>query len=312
MAVLILSITVGGSALAADGKGYTIGFATHHTSNNNYCTLYFETYNELIKTKYPDSNFILMDAKSDVSEQINQIDNLIAQDVDVMIIWPVNSEALTASVQAVHDAGIPIVVTNTPLTDESMELVVCYTGPNSYDEAVMAAEMMIEGLGEKGGKVVECSGTAGFRTSIERHQGFVDTIAKADNVEMLDSQPCDWSAEKARELVQTYLATYGDEIAGIYFCDDGAAQGGRAALEAAGKDDGSIIITSATLFGSGWDAIKAGKMYGSVYQSPIYDATICIDTAIAVASGETVNKDETFETFKVTAENVDEFERPTW
>lgn len=291
-------------------ESYTIGFAIHDKASNNYAVLYFETFEKIMKEKYPQHKFIMMDSKYDSNEQINHIDNFIAQECDAVIIWPVNSEALVGPIQRLHDAGIPVVVTNTPVAEESIPLTTCYTGPNSYDEAVQSAEMMIEALPD-GGNVVELGGTAGFKTSIQRHDGFADTL-EGTNITLLDHQPADWSSEKAQQIMQTYLATYGDEIDGIYCADDGIAAGVHAALDAVGKDDGSIKIVSCTMFGSGYDRILDGTLYGSVFQSPVEDATICINSAVAAAAGEPLEADMTFETQKITKANIDTIERPIW
>ena len=48
------------------------------------------------------------------------------------------------------------------------------------------------------------------------------------------------------------------------------------------------IITSATLFGEGYDLIKKGIIFGSVLQSPGEDARLALRVSVKVAKGETV------------------------
>jgi ribose transport system substrate-binding protein len=165
---------------------------------------------------------------------------------------------------------------------------------------------MIEGLGGKG-KVVELTGTPGYVTAMQRHDGFVKAIANYPEIELLDSQPCNWDREKATQVMENFLVKYPD-IDGVYACDAGAAIGALNAIKEAGIE--GIIITDATLFGDGWDAIKRKELYGSVYQSPAEDARMAFETSVKIAKGEDVPFYNYIETPKVDIYNVDEFERP--
>ncbi|HVI39059.1 MAG TPA: substrate-binding domain-containing protein, partial [Anaerovoracaceae bacterium] len=44
------------------------------------------------------------------SEQNNQIDQLIADGVDCIVLWPHNGDEVRSSAQAVMDAGIPLII----------------------------------------------------------------------------------------------------------------------------------------------------------------------------------------------------------
>ena len=154
---------------------------------------------------------------------------------------------------------------------------------------------MIEALGGKG-KVVELSGLAGYDTAIQRTAGFTDAI-KGTEIEIIASEPADWSTEKAQTIMETFITKYGKEIKGVYCADDGISAGVLNALDAAGMNDGSIAITSPTLFASGYDAIAEGKQYASVLQSPIEDAKLALQLAVKVAKGESIEFDNRIPTF---------------
>ena len=81
------------------------------------------------------------------------------------------------------------------------------------------------------------------------------------------------------------------------------------ALKAAGRIR-DVVVTSACMFGEGYDAMGRGEIWGTVYQSPTSDAQIAVDTAIQVAQGKTIPKKNFFETPKVTHKVVHLFIKP--
>lgn len=291
-------------------KKMKIGMSHFNVGANNYTTTYNEAMLARLEAEYGEFELIVLDAQSDAAIQLDQIKDLIEKDVDVAIVWPVSSTGIIPGLEALSEAGIPVINTNSGVDESGKDLITAFSGPSDYNQGYQAGEAMIEALGGKG-KVVELAGLAGYDTAIQRSAGFADAI-KGSEIEMIESQPADWSAEKAQTIMETYIAKYGDEIQGIYCADDGTAKGAINALDMAGMNDGSIPITSCTLFACGYDAIADGIQYGSVLQSPILDAELALDLAVKVARGEAVEYDNRIETFIVSQQNYTDFDRPTW
>ncbi len=281
-----------------------IGFANFFAGVNAYASTYTQTFEDMVK-KAEGVRAISLDARGDPSVQLDQMNDLIAKNVDVILLWPVDGVAIGPAVKKAYDAGIPVLVTNSPVDVSIYDYIVGFSGPNNLEEGRLAGELMIEGLGGKG-KVVELTGTPGYVTAIERHQGFVNAIEGTDVV-LLDSQPCNWDREKATQVMENYLVKYPD-IDGVYACDAGAAVGALNAIKEAGLE--GIIITDATLFGDGWDAIQRKELYGSVYQSPAVDAALAFETSVKIMNGEDIPFFNYMDTPKVDIYNVNDFERP--
>ncbi|MFP3091011.1 sugar ABC transporter substrate-binding protein [Treponema sp. TIM-1] len=304
-----MAYSAGQKGSAASGR-LVIGVAHFNGGANNYTTTYTKALQDRRTSKYPDVDVILLDAKGDATVQLDQINDLISQKVDVAIVWPVSSTGIITGLEALKDAGIPVIITNSGVDASGKGLYTAFSGPSDYKQGYQAGEAMIKALGGKG-KVVELAGTAGYDTAIQRSAGFAAAI-KGTGVEILESQPTDWSTDKSQTIMETYITKYGTGINGIYCADDGIAKGAMNALDAVGKNNGSIPITSCTLFASGYDAIKEGKQFASVLQSPKLDAELALDLAVKVGKGEKIPDDNRIETFIVSKDNVNEFERPTW
>ncbi|MBQ4062070.1 MAG: sugar ABC transporter substrate-binding protein [Christensenellaceae bacterium] len=295
----------------ADAELPLVGMSHLGVGTNNYTTIYTETLYDLMETEFNGQvELYIVDSQGDAEKQLSDIDDLIEMECDVVILWPVSATAVVPGVKALYDAGIPIINTNSGVDVSAQEMLTAFSGPSDYNQGYQAGEAMVAALGGEG-KVVELSGLAGYDTAIQRTKGFTDAIA-GTNIEIIASEPADWSTEKAQTIMETFIAKYGKDINGIYCADDGISAGALNALDAAGMNDGTIAITSPTLFASGYDAIAEGKQYASVLQSPIEDAKLALTLAVEVALGGTVEYDNRIPTYIVDKNNYSEFDRPTW
>ncbi|WP_246386089.1 sugar ABC transporter substrate-binding protein, partial [Halomonas campaniensis] len=151
----------------------------------------------------------------------------------------------------------------------------------------------------------------GYTTAIERAAGFEERLAElCPGVELMETQPGNWNRERAQRVMEDFLTKY-DRIDGVYSGDDNMGVGALNAAKGAGRAD-EIIFIGATNFAVGYDAIARGEYYGSIYQSPVDDAEAALQTALDVLAGEEVPKLNFFETPKITAENLEEFDRPVF
>jgi ribose transport system substrate-binding protein len=244
--------------------------------------------------------------------QINQIEDLIQKQVDVIIVWPVNSQAIVPACKKAKKKGIPTLIANTKISESGFDVVKGFVGPDFKTEGSNAAELMHEALPE-GGKIVEIKGLPGYATSRERSVGFRNKIKEEGwDIEIIDAQPADWNREKAQRVMENFLTKYSSgEIDGIYASDDNLAMGAINALKSTDRLD-EVEIVSACMFGDGYEAIKEGNLYGTCLQSPIADAKKTVHASIQIALGWDLPFFNYFKTPKITKENIDQFEKPTW
>jgi ribose transport system substrate-binding protein len=291
----------------------TIGFSTLGAGVNAYVATYDDTF--LAEAKKLGVKAILLDPQADPAKQADQVSDLIAQRVDVAVIWAVNGKAIVPSAKRVHDAGIPLVMTNSKIDPTGKDYVTAFSGPDDYNQAKIAGELMIKALGGKG-NVLLINGLPGFNVSQLREKGFLDAVAAHPGIKVLDSQPANWSREKAQTLMENYIARFGKQIDGVYSADSGMGVGALSAIQAAVKEGkleaGHIKQTDCTLFGVAYDAIKAGDYYGSVLQAPEEDARSALKAAVMIAEGLPVPAETYIKVTAVTKENIDQIARPSF
>ncbi|MFP4484683.1 MAG: sugar ABC transporter substrate-binding protein [Spirochaetaceae bacterium] len=301
----------GGEAAAErDDDTIVIGHTANNVGIDSYQTTHDRVFRETCDSM-EDVECIQLDAGGDVALQLSQVEDLIQQNVDVIAIWPVNGKALVPGARRAHQAGIPVIIVNSQLDESGFDFIEGFAGPDTYQQGVNGAIAMIDALDGEG-KVVDLMGLPGYVTAIRRSGGFHDHIEEsAPGIEIIATEPTDWNRAKATEVMENLLVRFGDEIDGVYVADDNIGIGALNAMKEAGVA-GDIVMTSACMFGEGYDAMEEGLIYSSNYQSPAEDAINAVEMAVAIANGEEVEFWNYFETPIVTAENMDQFERPNF
>jgi ribose transport system substrate-binding protein len=302
------------TAGAAAAQSYTIGITQNNVGVDSYQTTYEQAFIAAAEEN-DDVEVVVLDAGGDVARQIAQIQDLVQQDVDAMIIWPTNGQAVIPAVREAYQADIPVVITNSNIAEDGFDFVRSFSGPDNITQGQRAAEIMCDRFKEMGiedeAQIVEITGQPGYTTAIERSDGFQERLPEVcPNVTLMDSQPGNWNREDAQQVMEAFLVQY-DDIDGVYSGDDNMGVGALNAALAAGRAE-DITFVGATNFAVGYDAMERGEYWGSIYQSPVDDAEAALQTALDVLNGEDVPFFNYFDTPKITQENMGEFDRPVF
>ncbi len=304
-----------GTAMAGAAAADTmkIGITQNNVGVDSYQTTYEKAFIAAAEAN-PDIEAVVLDAGGDVARQIAQVEDLIQQQVDAIIIWPTNGEAVVPAVRKAHSAGIPVIVTNSNIAEQGFEFASSFSGPDNITQGARAAEIMCEKFTEMGieaeAQIVQISGQPGYTTAIERAKGFEDRLPEVcPDVTLVETQPGDWNREKSQKVMEAFLVKY-DDIDGVYAGDDNMGVGALNAAKAAGRD--GIIFVGATNFSVGYEAMERGEYWGSIYQSPVDDAEAALKTALDILSGEEVPFLNYFDTPKITQDNMDQFDKPVF
>lgn len=315
ISAMIATATIAGAsqAIAGSHSGMKIGITQNNVGVDSYQTTYEKAF---IAAADANKNVeaVVLDAGGDVARQIAQVEDLIQQDVDAIIIWPTNGEAVIPAVRKAKKAGIPVIVTNSNIAEAGFDFIRSFSGPDNVTQGRRSAEIMCDKFKAMGieneAKVVHITGQPGYTTAIERAGGFEERLPEVcPNVTVLDTQPGDWNREKSQQVMEAFLVKY-DDIDGVYAGDDNMGVGALNAARAANRD--GIIFVGATNFAVGYEAMAAGEYWGSIYQSPVDDAEAALRTAIDVLNGKDVPFLNYFDTPKITQDNMSEFSKPVF
>ncbi|MGY4688304.1 substrate-binding domain-containing protein [Salibacterium sp. K-3] len=246
----------------------------------------------------------VMTNAEDPNTQANDVDNLISQEVDAIVMLPIESAALTPVGQKVKDAGIPLVIVDRELDNDAADVVV--KGDNQGIGA-NAGEYFIEQLNGEG-NVVEITGPPNSVTE-QRGSGFQEAVEAEDGMEIVASQSGDFSKETSLEVMQNILQAQ-PEIDAVFTQDDGMALGVQQAIQEAERDD-IQFITGAGGSKEVFENIQEGGLIQATF---LYSPTMVRDgvqIAADIAQGEEPEESMVIkEATKVTEENVEEYYNP--
>lgn len=264
-----------------DGSGLKIGVSIADQSNVFYIDI-LDGMKQAIKSG---DELIAMDAGFDPAKQITDIEDMIQQGVDVMLIDPVDSNGIQASLDACKAAEIPVIAYNSPVDDASA--VVATVASDNY----MAGEL----IGEELAKVLDGKGKVAMLTynvakvCADRADGFKAAIGKHEGIEIVDSQEIQPGVDTALPVMENILQSYPD-LNGVFALNDPSAIGCVAAVESADMLD-QVQIVGVDGSDDGKAAIAEGKMLASAAQHPKDIGKISVETAYQVLAGEKTEAD---------------------
>ena len=152
----------------------------------------------------------------------------------------------------------------------SDDLYASFIGSDFILEGQNAAKAMADLLGNKGA-IVELEGTVGASAANDRKKGFDDEIkANYPGIKILASQTGDFTRAKGKEVMESFLKTYGAEIKGVYAHNDDMALGAIEAIKEAGlKPAEDVKIVSIDGVRGIFVAMAAGEANVTVECNPL-------------------------------------------
>ncbi|WLR58721.1 ribose ABC transporter substrate-binding protein RbsB [Guptibacillus hwajinpoensis] len=223
---------------------------------------------------------VVVDAQNDAAKQINDVEDLIQQGVDVLLINPTDSAAISTAVQSANSLGIPVVT-----LDRSAEKGDVATLVSSDNEkgGEMAGEFLVEQLGE-GAKVAELEGVPGASATRERGQGF-HNIAD-EKLEVVAKQTANFDRTEGLNTMENLLQGNPD-IKAVFAHNDEMALGAIQAIQSSGKD---VLVVG---FDGNEDAINSiqdGKLSATVAQQPEEIGSLAVEAGVDVLKGNEVDE----------------------
>lgn len=276
----------------ADYKGNgSIGLSVS-TQNNPF----FVTLVDGAKKAAEEKNvkLIVVDAGDDAAKQVSDIEDLIAKNISVLIVNPVDSDTVSSVVQSAVNRGIKVISADRVVNGVDID---CQIASDNVLGAELATQFIVDQVGE-GAKVAELQGTSGASAAIDRGKGF-HNIAD-DKLKVAASQPADFDRTKGMTVMENILQANGD-IKAVFAANDEMALGAMEAISASRKN---IVVVGFDATDDAIDSIKEGRMSATIAQQPDLIGATSVETAIRLINGETVEKSIPVEVTLITAENA--------
>ncbi|KAB8307542.1 sugar ABC transporter substrate-binding protein [Erwinia endophytica] len=224
------------------------------------------------------------DAKGDVSQQLQQVQNFIGQGVDAIIVNPVDTNAVKPIIDQASKAGVPLVFVNRQPEGQLPDKM-AYVGSDS----VLAGRLQMEALAKEmnyKGHVAILLGDLANESTRKRTAGVKAVVAKYPGLKVIQEQTAKFTRNDAVDVVSNWL-TAGDDIQAIAANNDEMAIG---ALQALGKNQVHVLVAGVDGTPDALPMIKNGKMVATVFQDGQGQGKGAVQTAVKLAKGEPVQK----------------------
>jgi len=227
-------------------------------------------------------------AESDDQKQISQIENLIAQKVNVLIIVAHDAKAVAPTIAEAHAAGIKVIAYDRLILNSDVDTYVSFdsTTVGQYEaQNVMDAVPKTVAVPN----VMLIGGSPTDNNALLVHTGMMDVLqplvtAKKAKI-VFDQYSADWSPDVAYNNVKQYLAS-GGKVDAIVAANDGTASGVVRALQEKGLA-GKIPVSGQDAELPAVQRIVAGTQTVTVYKPIQMLSDKAIDIALMLAKGQT-------------------------
>lgn len=225
--------------------------------------------------------------EADTAAQLALLESWLTMDIDALCVSPITPNNLNPALAKASEMGIPIINVDELIPEDVAKeagiKIATRIASNNYYAGVLAGKYMLEHL-PAGAKVAVIEGMAGNVSGMSRRDGFLDTVK--DKLNVVASQPGNWDRALANNITTNILQAHPD-LAGLYCANDTMALGAAEAIAAAGKE-GKIILIGTDAIPEAKEAVKAGRMTGTVAQFPFEMGVLAVEAAIKVLEGRPV------------------------
>ncbi|MGW3493875.1 sugar ABC transporter substrate-binding protein [Streptomyces sp. NPDC001020] len=279
----------GSSATPKKGNDITVGLLLPEKENKRYEKFDYPIIKKQVASLTGNKGKVrYANAEADAVKQSRQLEQMIADKVDVLLVDAVNAKAIASGVQKAKDAGIPVIAYDR-LAQGPIDAYI------SFDNELVGqvqGRAIVEALGDKASssKIVMMNGSntdpnaAQFKTgALSELQGKVNIVRSYDTR--------DWKPENAKANMTQAIQSVGlGNIAAVYSANDGMAGGVIKALKAAG----AVKIPPVTGQDAELEAVQrivSGTQYMSVYKSYPQEANSAAEIAVAKVQGRSIEFD---------------------
>ena len=275
--------------------------------DDNFLTVLRDRISDYANT-LPGVSLQIADAQDDISKQLSQVQNFIANGVDAIIVNPVDTSATAAVTKAAADAGVPLVYVNRePIDVEKLGPKAAFDASNEAESGTLETKEICKLLAGKG-SILVIEGQMRNQAAVQRTKDIHEVISapECSGIKIIAEQTAEWDRTKGQNLMTNWLSK-GMKFDAIVSNNDEMAIGAIQAMKAAGIDTKKAIVGGVDATQDALASMKAGDLKVTVFQDAAGQGKGAVDAALALAAGKPVEKKVYIPFVLVTPANMDQF-----
>lgn len=244
--------------------------------------------------------------EDDRAQQMGLVDTLILRKVDALCLAPLDAVALRDKAVKATEAGIPVVIFDSPLAKPEGASA-GYVGTDNFAAGKLAAQGMAAALKGKG-RVIVLRYQVGSASSEQREDGFLEGIKAHPGIEVASSNQYGGATvasclDKAKSLLLRFSGDRAPD--GIYCANQSTTLGMLQALQQRGMAgkvafvgfDPTIVLV---------EAMRKGEVSALVAQDPHGMGRKAVQAALAKVRGQSIPERTDTGCVLVTPANLDQ------
>ena len=287
------------AAPAAEATGKTVGIAMPTQSlerwnrDGSYLKEQFESRGYATELVFSDNK---------IEQQVKDLENMIADEVDLLVIAAIDGESLSQVLADAKDAGIPVIAYDRLIMNT--DAVSYYVSFDNYTVGTLQGQFVVDQLdldNAEGPFNIEftagdpADNNAGFFfngaydvLSPYIEEGKLNVVSGQTQFDQVAT--AQWNTETAMKRFQNILASYYSDgtVLDVALCsNDSTALGVAQAIETDYAGDNTVLVTGQDGDEANLANIVDGKQTMTVYKAVANEAVATLDLGDALLNGET-------------------------
>jgi ribose transport system substrate-binding protein len=200
------------------------------------------------------------DGELAAQKQRAAIDNMASQKWDFVAIQAFGIGTLTAPVNKMIDAGVPVIDMDTLIAPLDSINVHSFLAPDNEFMGASVTQALVDAINGEG-TMIMTQGALGHTGAQGRARGFQSVVKKYPKIEVLDTQPADWDVTKVARIWETLLTKY-PKISAAYFHNDDMALAAYNVMKAHNRTE--ILLGGTDAMPPALQAVADGRMHATV------------------------------------------------
>lgn len=245
-------------------------------------------------------------ANNETDQQVNDIQNMIADGVDLLVISAIDGEALNTVMNEAGEAGIPVIAYDRLIMNDNVQYYVSF---DNFSVGVLQGEFIRDALdldNAAEGTVYNIEFTAGdpadnnapffFNGAMSILQPYLDSgvlncVSEQTEFDVVATDA--WDTDTALARAQNILASYYADgtVLNAWLCsNDSTALGVTQAIQSDYAGDNTVYITGQDGDEANLKNIVDGLQSMTVYKAVANEAVATLDIAKAILAGDPVDQ----------------------
>lgn len=235
-------------------------------------------------------------ANDDDEEQRRQIEQFIADGVDLLVVSPNQISSISDAIDNAYDQGIPVILYD---RKSGSDKYTAFIGCDNHQIGLVMGSYVAQRLGGRG-RVAEIRGLEGSSPAIERHRGFMEALSEYKGIELVASESGDWKRESGARAMRKILSDVG-KVDYVFAHNDRMSVGAR---DVAGAD-GCLFagVDGLATDSGGLELVRDGVLDASYLYPTKGDEVIKL--AMRILTGRGFERENMLQTSIVTRENAE-------